>query len=166
MPVRRKIKQFISLFGSLALPKTTTYATGLLQTKAYRILKHRSDEALKPYGLTPLDWALLGALYELPQGLRLTQASEILGVEASMISLVIESLERDTYLTITRSPQDRRVKIIQLTEHGRSSVPKIEQHLRASLKPLLAGASKLDVLAYLRVLHSIVEQDDLISHKK
>lgn len=166
MPVKSKIKQFISLFGSLSLPKTTTYATGLLQTKAYRVLKQRSAEALKPYGLTSLDWALLGALHDLPEGLRLNQASEVLGVEASMVSIVIESLEQDKYLSVTRSHSDRRVKIIPLTEHGKKSIPIIEQHLRTHLRPLLAGASKLDVLAYLRVLRTIVEQDDALSSKK
>ena len=134
-----------------------TYKIGLLQTKAYRILNQETAKALKPFGITPIDWALLGLLYEASQeGLRLSQLAIELGVEAPYITEQSESLIKQKWITVTPTPSDKRVKLMALTDHARKKIPNIEKKLIGAMVPLLKGSGISELKGYRQILANIV----------
>ncbi len=134
----------------------STYKTGLLHAKSYRILKNRTSAFLEPYDMSTIDWALLGLLYEQKEGMRLIAIAETLGVEAPFITAMVDELEEKGYVSRESDTKDKRAKIIKLTLKGRSFVPKIESELRTEMKGLLKGLSLSDIFGYLKVMEAII----------
>lgn len=136
---------------------STTYRIGLLQAKAYRILKAHTAEALKHFKISTIEWAFLGLLHDHKDGMRAQEAAEELGVEAPFVSALLRKLEKKKLLSTHPSPDDSRAKIVHLTREGRSFVDGTEKHLRGKMRPLVQGAAITDLLAYLTVLETIIE---------
>ncbi len=141
---------------SLVLQNLKTYQVGLLQAKAYRILNHHSAEALKNAGITNAEWAFLGMLYEKPKGIRGIDAAEELGVEAPFVTRITKKLEASGHVQSAEDKKDSRVKLLCLTNKGRKFVEKTEKGVRDAMRPMAAGLSRKDLLAYLTVLDGIV----------
>lgn len=142
------------------LANRTTYGAGMLQTRAYRVLKRRTDAALAPAGITSVHWALLGLLASRPDGIRPGDAARELGVEAPFVTGLAAELVRKGYAAKDRDATDRRAWGLSLTPAGREFVDDTEPALRASMRPLLSGASAGDVATYLSVLECIVRNDE------
>ncbi len=138
----------------------TTYNIGLMQSKAYRVLKSHSDKILAEFGISSTDWALLGMLFDAPGGLRVTEAAKILGVETPFITELGEKLHKLKLIDWKNVPEDGRVKIIALTAHGKTLIPKIERVMLKNSKSLISGMSIADILAYRRVLDGIVKNSE------
>lgn len=145
-------EKFKELKGDL-----TTYGIGLLQAKAFRILKQETNDALKKYNISSVDWALLGVLQEHKDGLRLSEIASILGVEAPFVTQTMDSLLTQGLIEKTSLSNDARVKILQLTHKGRQLVPEIEEHTRKEMRHLLHGATARDVLGYRKILKVIID---------
>jgi len=135
----------------------TTYNFGILQNKVYKILKSSTDDLLKPHGITTVDWAMLGLLYDHKGGIRLIEIAELLAVEAPFVTALADDLEKKGLVFRTTSQKDKRSKYLQLSDKGRKMVKDLESHLQKETKSLIRGISFRDLLAYRRVLNKIVE---------
>ena len=138
----------------------TTYHSGLLQAKAYRILKLRTSAFLAPFDISTIEWALLGILKDNPAGFRLLTLSEMLGVEQPFVTVLAEKLRKRKFITLTPQPDDKRVKITRITPEGKAFVIKTEKSLRSEMRPLFKNASVKDLFSYLKVLSTIVENGE------
>ena len=74
-----------------------TYRVGLLQAKAYRILKSRTTKILEPFDISTIEWAFLGLLYD-KASLRTKVAARELGVEAPFITALVSSLKKRSFV--------------------------------------------------------------------
>lgn len=135
----------------------TTYRMGLLQARAYRILKKHSSDVLFTVDLSTLDWALLGLLFDYPKGYRLNKVAELLGVEAPFVTEMVRELVRKGYVLQLRDPKDSRAKILRISEKGLTFVPIFDKTLRSRLKHLLSGLSARDLYGYIKVLEIIIK---------
>lgn len=134
----------------------TTYKTGLLQAKAYRIMRGHLAKILSSYSLSIPEWTILGQVFE-QEGIRLAEISLILSVEAPLVTTLTDQLEHKGLVTRTDDPMDRRAKLITLTEKGKELVPKIEAEASKIILSLMKDVSEEDMLAYNRVLEFIVK---------
>ena len=135
----------------------TTYRVGLLQAKAYRILKQNTHDVLKEFNISTIEWAFLGLLHDSPLGMRSSSLADELGVEAPFITQMMKSLKVTKFLDQHEDPNDSRARIIKLTKPGREFVDRTEIHLRNSMRPLVKGVSPQDLVSYLSVMESIIE---------
>ncbi len=138
----------------------TTYRVGLMQTRAYRVLKRHSNASLAVHNITSVHWALLGLLFDTPSGMRLSQAATELGVEAPFLSVLADELTRHGYTSISKDGSDTRAKVLKLSSTGSDFVRKIEKKMRDSMRHLVAGCRIGDLATYVRVLSSIIENDN------
>jgi DNA-binding MarR family transcriptional regulator len=143
----------LSLIGKNNL---STYSTGLIQAKAYRILKQRTNSLLSPYKLNSLEWALLGLLYDNEDGFKSNELAELLGVEAPFITVMIDTLESRKLVKRSISKKDKRIKIITASSKAKDLVPKIEKELKIDMKNLLEGCTLPEVYGYVSVLKNIL----------
>ena len=136
-----------------------TYTLGLLQAKAYRVLKRKTGAFLEAYTLTTIEWALLGLVYEKKAGEAPTELGAILGVKGPFVTRLIAALQKKKLVTIEKSPTDSRAKIVMLTAHGRTQVEHIESLLRIESKTWIKGVSTRDIISYISVLNAIARDE-------
>ena len=92
---------------------------------AYRIRKVARrvsqiyDEALAPYGLTIGQFSIL-AQARFAGGARLGEMAELLGMDGSTLSRLVQPLIGAGFITFEADETDRRVKRILLTPEGRA----------------------------------------------
>ena len=132
-----------------------TYKVGLLQAKAYRNLKQKTAEALKPYNITSVEWAFLGMVHEEKDGIRSNTLADILGVEAPFVTSLAAKFEKEKILKYVKDETDGRAKIIHLTEKGHELVIKLEALLREESKKWLSGLSIREVITFVKVLQKL-----------
>lgn len=142
-----------------AIRARSTYRFGLIQTKAYRILKSRTDKALERYDITSVHWALLGLLNDVDEGMRYKDLAGELGVEAPFVTALFAELKALDMVDARAHDTDSRTKIIFLTEKGKVFVKDVEAYLRGEMRVLVGGVSPRDLLSYLHVLEKIIEND-------
>lgn len=139
----------------------TTYNTGLLQAKAYRILKDRTSLFLKEYGLTTLDWATLGILMNNKESCQPKVIADILGVEKPYVTVLINKLMKLDLIAEQDNEKDRRSKLVVLTAKAKIMIPKVEEELKKEMKLILKGVSNKDILGYIKTLEAIIDNEKI-----
>jgi DNA-binding MarR family transcriptional regulator len=145
------------------LKNRTTYSVGLLQTKAYRILKQATTVSLKEFDISALEWALLGLLYITPMGMLQNEIAEELGVETSFITVLSKPMIKKGLIEKKNSRLDNRAKITCITSAGQNFVIKIEKYLLSETKYLIQDASTSDIAGYLTVLETIIKNSKKVT---
>lgn len=136
-----------------------TYRVGLLQAKAYRILKHRTGVVLAPHGISTMEWALLGLIYDAGQ-VRPSDSAYELGVEAPFVTAMVASLSKKGLVLQEKDKEDSRAKVLFLTPKGKVFVEETETQVRAGMRSVITGAGAGDLLGYLSILEKIIENDE------
>ncbi|TCR93269.1 MarR family transcriptional regulator [Rhizobium sp. BK376] len=85
--------------------------------KASRQITRLYDSHLAPVGLRITQFLILAALGE-AEGATVNVLAERLDVERTAMGKMVGFLERDGFVTVTPSPTDGRVRIVELTEEG------------------------------------------------
>jgi len=135
----------------------TTYGMGLLQAKAFRILKNRTTEILKPFGISTVDWAMLGLLSQKVEGGGVMQLARDLGVEAPFVTELVKNLEKKDLVRKYARESDKRNKAVVLTSAGKKFVENTEGLVRGEMRGLLHGSSISEILGYQKVLKTIIK---------
>jgi len=138
----------------------TTYRVGLLQAKAFRLLNARTAELLRPHGLRPLEWAMMGLLFDEAGGMRPASLAKALGVKPPQITTVLGRLRGAGLFSVRVDEDDRRYKCVAITDKGKELVPNVERDLRGSMRGLVEGVSPRDMAGYADVLAAIVRNGE------
>jgi len=124
------------------------------------MLHKTGTRAVEDEGLTTQQWAVLGALSrEKSQGgISIGDLARYLMVSRQNLSGLISRMERDGHVAVAASGQDRRSRVVTMTESGRHvwqdlALPKIHGYYEA----ILADFSVNDVTHTLHYLLKILE---------
>jgi DNA-binding MarR family transcriptional regulator len=104
--------------------------------RAARALARRFDEALRPVGITSGQFSLLNALNR-PRPPSVGPVAQLLAMDRTTLTAALKPLERDGLVAISRDPEDRRNRLLLLTEKGRevlSAAVPIWRDLHAALE--------------------------------
>lgn len=85
--------------------------------RAARALARRFDEALRPVGLTSGQFSLLMALNR-PAPPTIGSVAALLAMDRTTLTAALKPLERRGLVTVTVDPQDRRGRLLALTDQG------------------------------------------------
>jgi MarR family transcriptional regulator for hemolysin len=125
-------------------------------TQASRTYKAAADKVAGDYGLsqaTGLPVLLISRLGN--NGLRPGMVADALGLEPSSLVRVIDQLIESGLMERHEDPQDRRAKILHLTEEGKKTAALMEQALIPFRRNLFGHFDPADVEATLRVLSGL-----------
>ncbi len=139
------------------LKNIPTYHAGIVQSKAYRVLRHMMAELLKKHNLTMMQWSMLGLVYEAgSKGIRITDLAEAIDSTKAFITSSVRVLELRGYVTRTTDNVDTRSRIIRIKSESVAVVEKVEQELRAEMRSrIYADISPAELSAYVLVLNKI-----------
>jgi DNA-binding MarR family transcriptional regulator len=124
------------------------------------MLHKTGSRAVEEEGLTTQQWAVLGALSreKTQGGMSIGDLARYLMVSRQNLSGLISRMERDGHVAVAPSGQDRRSRVVTMTESGRHvwqvlALPKI----RGYYDEILADFSVNDVTHTLHYLLKILE---------
>src|SRR5438874_5579479 len=125
---------------------------GQLLTVAAAAAQSLARERLRPLGLTPRGWAVLSALAQEGPRPQIDLATAT-GTDRTVMTYLLDDLERRDLIERARDPSDRRSYQIHLTSRGEETQRRVASGLAAQadtlLKPLDASERKqlTDLLA-------------------
>jgi len=124
------------------------------------LLHKTGTRAVEEEGLTTQQWAVLGALSreKSRDGMSIGDLARYLKVSRQNLSGLIGRMERDGHVAVAASGQDRRSRVVTMTESGRHvwqdlALPKIHGYYEA----ILADFSVNDVAHALHYLLKMLE---------
>lgn len=136
------------------------------------MLHKTGTRAVEDEGLTTQQWAVLGALSraDAKEGMSVNELARYLMVSRQNLSGLVNRMVRDGHLVVRSDKQDRRSKLISMSEHGRKvweqdAQPKIRDYYEAAI----SGFSTNDLsstLHYLIKLLENMEEIDVLNDKK
>ncbi len=118
-------------------------------------MRSRCEEALRPYGLTPMQFTILATLGRWPE-LSSAELSRRFNVTPQTMGEMIGNLERRSLLTRSQDPNNRRALLLSLTEEGRLLVKECNLTMGRVEAEMVAGLSQReqkDLRARLATLH-------------
>lgn len=132
---------------------------GYLLRTTVATLMRAAETAMRPHGLTSVQWA---PLMIISRGGNPTAASlaRDLNTDTGAMTRMLDRLESKGLLTRSRSSTDRRVVELNLTEHGRELTRLIPHHLASVYNNHLAGFSQEEFTMLKSMLRRIIANRD------
>ena len=101
--------------------------------------------------LTPVQYAAIAAIGAHP-GVDATRLSDLIAFDRSTIGDVLERLEAKGWVRRTPAPQDRRQKVIELSQAGAAQLEMVRPAVHRVQQRLLAPIAETDRPVLLRLL--------------
>lgn len=139
------------------LARVTTYQAGIVQAAAHRSLQRECDRILKPFGITKVQWLIIGAVLDAGRaGISVTRLTQVLGTTMPYMTTSINLLESKGWLVRTSNQLDSRSKLVTIAEGNVACCADIERTLRAGLrKTIYADVDPIEFHTYLKVLFQL-----------
>ena len=99
--------------------------------RASRAIGRMFDDAFRPYGLTNFQFSLLMMLNR-PSAPTIGTLADNLAMDRTTVTANVKLLERRRLLTVRRDDKDSRVKLVTLTNSGRSLLAECVEHWQAA----------------------------------
>ena len=137
-----------------------TYMSGVLFSKAHKLVRTRVYEVLEIYDLNPTYWSILGATVQAPEGIRLSHVASLLGVKAPVVTT--EASELINRGLIRRIPHhtDGRAKLLVITPKGKKLAATIERELNQQVGSLLDGLTPAEIVTFQKALQTVIHNSE------
>lgn len=100
-----------------------------------------SHRLFRPHGLTGAQYNVLNVLAAHPAGLSQRELGDVLVVDRSNVTGLLDRLEKAGWVRRDDSPEDRRVYRVRLTPAGEALWAKVEPRYRAVVAQVTRGVS-------------------------
>jgi DNA-binding MarR family transcriptional regulator len=114
------------------------------------------------HGVTPVQYAALQAVANTPGVDQRTLAGRI-GLDTSTIAGVLDRLEARELLQRNASPEDKRVRLLTLTEAGAELLAALTPDMLSAQQRMLAPLPKAERAEFMRMLRVLVESNNELS---
>lgn len=114
------------------------------------------------HGITPVQYAALHRVGMMPGVDQRTLARSI-GLDTSTIAGVIDRLEARGLMLRNASPEDRRVRLLSLSEAGQTLLDAIEPDMLQAQDRILAPLPKAERSKFMRMLRALVTTNNELS---
>ena len=139
------------------LSNITTYQAGTVQAAMHRLLQKKSDEVLKPFGLTKMHWMIIGNVIDAgDKGIRMSDLASLLGTSLPYLTKAVNALEKQQYVLRASNDGDQRAKIITANPQYADKYQEIELQLRQALREqIYQDIDPEEFATYIRVMYKL-----------
>jgi DNA-binding MarR family transcriptional regulator len=130
--------------------------SGLLFTKAHRLVRERIYNLLELYELTPTLWSLLSMIQRSEEGIRSSTLAKELGVQPPMVTMMADTLIELGLIRRLPHHTDGRVKLLTTTPKGKRLAKEIENKLSGEIGYLMSGLTAQEIMVFQKVLTTII----------
>lgn len=135
---------------------------GHLIRRAHQISVAIFMEECAAHNVTPVQYACLSQIARQP-GVDATRLAAAVAFDRSTLGNVLERLETKGWVARKPSPEDRRVKLLHMTETGEQLLDAIESGVVATQKRLLKPLNPADRKTFMKLLAEMVEGNNEVS---
>ncbi|MCZ4064502.1 MarR family transcriptional regulator [Oxalobacter aliiformigenes] len=124
-------------------------------TRVARAYKTSADKVASQYGLSEATAWPAVMINQMGDSIRPGEVADALGLDPSSIVRVIDRLIAAELLTREEDANDRRARLLTLTENGRQRVKQVTEAMRPFRRKLFEDIDREDLMAALRVLEQL-----------
>jgi MarR family transcriptional regulator for hemolysin len=140
----------------MTLPDQTLSSLTAALTYASRAYRAAADKVAADYGLSQATGLPVLVISRAgADGIRPGMLAEMLSLEPSSLVRIVDHLIHSGLLARHEDPQDRRAKILRLTEEGQKTAALMDQALTPFRRRLFGEFAPADIEACLRVLSGL-----------
>ena len=114
------------------------------------------------FGVTPVQFAALQAVHNTP-GVDQRTLARTIGFDTSTTAGVIDRLEARGLLQRNASPEDRRVRLLTLTDEGEALLAQVVPAMQRAQLRMLDPLSPAERTEFMRLLHRLVTANNELS---
>ena len=129
-------------------------------------LLRESQRLFRPHGLTAAQFNVLNILAERPDGLSQRELSDLLVVDRSNVTGLLDRLEKTGWVRRTDHPSDRRVYQVLLTADGRRLWAEVAPRYEAAVRQVTTGLTERRVRESIALLRALEENAAKWSEKE
>jgi len=135
----------------------TTYQAGIMQSSVNRTLQKVSDAALRPYGISKMQWMVIGVILDAgPSGARITDMAKTLDTTLPYLTNSINYLESKAIVQRLDNQKDSRSKLVRINPAFVPTCTEIEAILRQALRDSIYNyVDPQDFRTYMKVLYKM-----------
>lgn len=139
------------------LSMITTYKAGAWQASMHRNLQKRCDEILKPFGISKMNWMIVGHILDAgSKGIRISDLASKLGTTNSYLTTAINLLESKGFVVRSNNDKDSRSKLISINKEFVPKCELIEKTLRQGLRETIyLKVDPSEFRIYMKVLQQL-----------
>jgi len=120
-----------------------------------RLWRLALDKRLKHLGIGQSGWVTIAMIAKSAEPMSQRALADLVGVEGPSMVSMLDRLERDGFVTRAPSPTDRRVKLVHLTDAGRTVYAEVMKEATAFRADLLAGVDPAALAAATTLLETL-----------
>lgn len=128
-----------------------------------RLWRRTIDQQMAAVGLADISWAPLIHLAESGDGVSQKELASLVGIEGSSLVRLLDTLEARGHIQRCTAPDDRRVKLVMLTETGRRAVSDIRRQLLAIEHEMLVDLGDEQLSGMLDAIERIQQRITLLN---
>lgn len=118
-----------------SIPELKTYHVGVIESAAHRALRKHKDKLLKDYGITGMQWYVIGLVADAGKsGIRITDLAKRLDTTLAFLTNTVNLLESKNILDRRVNKDDNRSSFVVMKTSYQKTYEEIEKELRARLK--------------------------------
>ena len=137
---------------------TTKELFGIAIGDCARIWRNKVNERLRPLGLSQATWLTLWNLSWFPEGLGQAELAERLGIEGPTLVRLLDRLEKDGLVQRIASVDDRRRKVVVLTESARPLLGQVKKIIAELRMDVMKAIPDEQLAAGLQLLKLVQER--------
>jgi DNA-binding MarR family transcriptional regulator len=126
--------------SSLIFPPTDAFNAYLAIQEVHNVVNRIVSKKLAQWGLSVPKYGIIRQLYD-NETLPLSKLSRLIFRGNSNLTTLVDRMERDGIVQRVNHDNDRRVKVLRLTEKGRALAPKVIKEYRAFLHEMMSCIS-------------------------
>ncbi len=127
----------------------------LAKMRAFRATKDVIAKSLQDFDITIMQWLLLGYVEKNTDGTTAGAIAEELNITMPLVTRFTAVLSSKGMIIITPLPQDKRTKIINITEAGKELLLSSDPIVKRALKDWLAPIPQEEVRTYIAVMMQV-----------
>ncbi|MCO5106114.1 MAG: MarR family transcriptional regulator [Burkholderiaceae bacterium] len=135
---------------------------GHLIRRAQQIAVAVFMEECSAFDLTPVQYAALTAIGLQPD-VDATRLSQLIALDRSTVGSVLERLEAKALVLRNPSPEDRRIKLLRLSDAGRALLRKVDAAVERAQQRIVAPLRPEERKTFIRLLTQLVESNNALS---
>lgn len=128
---------------------------GFLMIDAARLLKRRFEQETRHLDMTSAQTQILGRLSQ-NEGINQAQLAGLLDMEPITVSRHVDRMEAAGFVERSPDPQDRRVRLLNLTAKGKALLPGMRQIALKIFDDAQEGLSDVERAALFKGLEQVV----------
>lgn len=144
------------------VPKELHSRPGHLIRRAQQIAVSIFHEECGAFGITPVQYSIL-RLLDSQEGIDQVSLANLAAIDRSTMANIAERLEEKGWIKRVQSIEDKRQKLLYLTDVGKDLLEGVEKFVDVTQQRILSPLTKEESTQFLRLLEKLVDFNNEVS---